>query len=358
MEKSSIHYKILNFEYVPIGFRKLILILMNWVFQSILYMDKTEKILKISLTVVPTLVLFTLFQKHHSGVIFLIISFCIAHTFNWIFNGQIFVLLKNIRWIHTDKDKFFIYSSALKRRIEKTDYFYLAVIYGSLSRDKLTDSSDLDVRIIRKSGLINAFKSFLFVWNERLLALIYKFPLDIYLLDDNSGLSKINPKEAPIILYDSENYIVKNYDKYFFFNDIFSKNIVSPEIILVYPYDPLHKNFGEGIRYVDRLITDLVGEGRKVTLLGVKFSNKSIDEYHNLGFKFIPIIEKSDSSYSYFFSLFVKTPFLNLPINSTFHSYHSYFLLPFILFKPNNLKMIIGGSIYVPNTVAHQSPNK
>jgi glycosyltransferase involved in cell wall biosynthesis/predicted nucleotidyltransferase len=340
MHESSIHYRILNFKYLPLGFKKSILILMNWAFQSILYMERTEKILKISLTLAPTLVLFLLFQKHYSELTSIIISFFIAHTFNWIFNGQIFVLFKNIRWVNTDYDKFFMYSSALKRRIEKTDCLYLAVIYGSLSRNKLTSSSDLDVRIVRKSGLINAYKSFLFVWRERLLALIYKFPLDIYLLDDISGLSKMNLKEAPIILYDPENYIVKNHKNHFFFKDVFSKNMTSPEIIMVYPYDPLHKNPGGGIRYVDNLIAGLVSEGKKVTLLGVKLSNKSTNEYQNLEFKFIPIIEKSDASFFYLLSLFVKTPFLKLPINSVIHSHRSYFLLPFILFKPNNLKIV------------------
>lgn len=340
MHEFSIHYRILNFKYLPLGLRKLVLILMNWMFQSILYMDRTEKIFKISLTLVLTFISFTLFQKYCPVLVSLVISFFVAHTFNWIFNGQIFVLFKNLQWINTDICKFFTYSHALKRRIEKTDYFNLAVIYGSLSRDTLSSSSDLDVRVIRKPGLINAVKSLLFIWRERLLALMYKFPLDIYLLDDTSDLCKINAEEIPIILYDPDNYIVNNYGKYYFFKEISSKNINMPEIIMVYPYDPLHKNPGGGIRYVDNLINGLVNEGKKVTLLGVKLSNKSIDEYESLGFKYIPIIKKSDASYFYLIYLFVKLPFLKLPTNSIIHSHRSYFLTPFILFKPNNLKIV------------------
>ncbi|AKB36434.1 Glycosyltransferase [Methanosarcina siciliae C2J] len=340
MHKSSIHYRILNFKLLPQEIRKLMLILMNWVFQSVLYMDRTERTLKVLVTLIPTFILFFLFQNYYSELTSIIISFSIAHTLNWIFNGQIFVLLKNVGWVNTDKDKFFIYSSALKRRIEKTNFLYLAVIFGSLSRNRLTDSSDLDIRIIRKSGLNNALKCFLFIWHERLLALIYRFPLDIYILDDVSGLSKINSEEAPIILYDPDNYIVKNYTEYFFFQDIFHKSMDFPEIIMVYPYDPLHKNPGGGIKYVDNLIMGLLKEGKKVTLLGVKLSDKTIDEYQSLGFKFVPITEKSDASYLYLLFLFVKTPFLKLPINSVIHSHRSYFLLPFILFRQNNLKIV------------------
>lgn len=211
MDKSSIHYKILHFKNIPLSLRKTLLILINWTFQSILYMDKTEKIFKISFTFIFSILFFAILQNYYSSIFSIVSSFLIAHTLNWLFNGQIFVLLKNLSFTKNEPDVFIEYLSNLRIRCLKEKSILAAAAFGSLSRDELKKTSDLDVRLIRKKGVINGFKACLFILIERSRAFFNKFPLDIYLLDDTKDLSKLNNNERAIVLHDPVNVLKKYY---------------------------------------------------------------------------------------------------------------------------------------------------
>lgn len=200
MKKSSIHYKILEFKYLPLQFRKLILVSMNWLCQGILYMDNSEKLFKALLTLVPSFILFNVFVNFLPFMNSVLLSFLISHTLNWTFNGQIFVLLKNIKLTKTDANLFIKYLNSLQSKVNREKSILSVAAYGSLSRNQIKETSDLDVRIIRKKGIINGIRACIFVFIERKWAFINKFPLDVYLLDDTTGLAKLD--EQPTVLYD------------------------------------------------------------------------------------------------------------------------------------------------------------
>ncbi|MEK7324059.1 MAG: hypothetical protein AAB217_02235, partial [Chloroflexota bacterium] len=65
---------------------------------------------------------------------------------------------------------------------------------------KWTPASDLDVRLVRHPGAINALRACLLVLRERARATFRRFPLDIYVLDSGAGLSKLRPDEPPRVL--------------------------------------------------------------------------------------------------------------------------------------------------------------
>ena len=182
---------------------KIFIILSNWTFQGMLYADKTERLFRLLLDGLMTLVLYVILINFiSSGYAALIFAFLIAHTFNWIFNGQLFVLGRYIGIYPNKHEDFEEYLKGLKYRAERAKSIQSVIVYGSMSREELKESSDLDVRIIRKKGFINGLKSCLFGLYERKWALFNKFPLDIYVIDNVKHLCKMRADEIPIILHD------------------------------------------------------------------------------------------------------------------------------------------------------------
>jgi predicted nucleotidyltransferase len=210
MKESSVHYQILNYKYLPLHLRKLILILMNWFFQGILYMDNSELLFKVSLTLIPFFILLNVFVNSFPIVLSVVLSFFISHTLNWTLNGQVFVLLKNINSTKTRAERFTKYLDNLQSKVYRDKSILSVAAYGSLSRNQIKETSDLDIRIVRKKGIINGIRACIFVFAERKWAFLNKFPLDIYLLDDTNDLLKLD--EQPVILYDPLNLLFDYYN--------------------------------------------------------------------------------------------------------------------------------------------------
>ncbi|WP_321422013.1 nucleotidyltransferase domain-containing protein [uncultured Methanobacterium sp.] len=173
-------------------------------------MDRTEKTFKILLDIVLFLPsLFILNYLVNNILLSLFLAFILGHTLNWIFNGQICVLLKNLKLLNTDQEKFLAYMDNVKEKVVKEESIIAAAAFGSLSRKKLKNTSDLDIRIIRKPGYINGIKACFFVLKERSISFFNKFPLDIYVLDSYETINIHIKNEKPIILYDPDKFFGK-----------------------------------------------------------------------------------------------------------------------------------------------------
>jgi L-malate glycosyltransferase len=182
-----------------------ILTFSSWLFQGMLYMDKSEQKFKIILDFIIFLPLLVLFMQYLNVFTSIFISIILSHTLNWIFNGQIFVLLKNFKLLNTPIEYFTNYLDSIKIKVENEDYIIAVAAFGSISREKLQTTSDLDIRLIRKSGIINGTKACFFVLKERTISFFNGFPLDIYVLDDINMIHKHIKNENPIIIYDPYN---------------------------------------------------------------------------------------------------------------------------------------------------------
>lgn len=189
---------------------KIVMILSNWTFQGMLYADKTERLFRLLLDGLMTLVLYVILinfiSSSHAALIF---AFLIAHTLNWIFNGQLFVLAKNFDILYNEPQRFIDYANGIKIRASRDKSIDCVVVYGSLVRGEIKTTSDLDVRIIRKSGIINGFRASVFGLMERSRALFNRFPLDIFVVDSTDHLLKMNDDEKPQILYDQNGILRK-----------------------------------------------------------------------------------------------------------------------------------------------------
>jgi predicted nucleotidyltransferase len=78
-------------------------------------------------------------------------------------------------------------------------------VYGSLTRGELRPTSDLDVRLIRRPGLVNGLRACWFVLRERTRAHLTGFPIDFLVLDSPRLLKRMRPDEPPLVIYDATN---------------------------------------------------------------------------------------------------------------------------------------------------------
>ena len=209
MRPDSFHAKIINNNYLPRFIKFFILLSANWLFHGLLYMEVTEKLFYLLLDGFLFFPLFFFFLNIVNLNLSIFISILIAHTIHWLFNGHIYVLFKNFNLLKIKKNRFIEYTKELQYKARKTQCILAVAIFGSLSRGVLTESSDLDVKIIRRSGIKNGFNACLFVFIERSRAFWNKFPLDIYVVDNyDQILNKSN--ELPFVLYDPDNIFKQN----------------------------------------------------------------------------------------------------------------------------------------------------
>ncbi|MFC1808878.1 nucleotidyltransferase domain-containing protein [Candidatus Omnitrophota bacterium] len=193
---------------------KPLIILSNWVLQGMRYMNWRERVYRIC---TELLVVGFLFFAGLS----LVVSIVVAHTLFWLLNGHIFVLLRYIVNISFDQKAFWKYAEQINRRMKKRTYIAACAAFGSISRDTFSVTSDYDVRIIRKQGLLSSVRAFNACAYERLLAFLSGFPIDIYVFDPGDLDEKIDSSENPVIMCDPQGILKKKYgQKARMFSDI------------------------------------------------------------------------------------------------------------------------------------------
>lgn len=172
-------------------------------------MDRTERIVKISLTCVIGLVLDVIFpfSKYTK-----LKSLFICHFLNFFLNGHPWALMNHtIRpdVIRTTHDQVETRITQLQHLGKHSDSIAVIAVYGSLARtgNNLNSNSDLNVRVVRYPGKLNGLIVSLLICRERARASLTLFPLDIYVLDTMESLNKMRDDEEPIVLVDKEDWI-------------------------------------------------------------------------------------------------------------------------------------------------------
>lgn len=172
----------------------------HWTFQSLFYMDRTERFFKIALDICMTIAARTAIRPKLPAPVVWPASFALAHTLNFLFNGHLWGVLKHYDLVHHSYQEFEEYRQGVAERIEGQASIAFAAEYGSLSRDEWKTSSDLDVRMVRFPGLVKAFRACMFLLSERTRALVARFPLDAYVFDSPESLGKLSLKEEAVVL--------------------------------------------------------------------------------------------------------------------------------------------------------------
>lgn len=188
----------------------------QWIHQGFTYLDKTEMFYRVIWEIIPDTVFFALF--YYTGIMGLlpsiIISLLVVHTLNWVFNFNFWTgidfTIPNFKNMGNERTK--EYLRGVQRRMKSNNCIGACTLYGSLSRAVWGPKSDLDMRIIRKPGILNGLKAYWITFRERIIAVRYLNPMDLYLADGPKFLTRLRNDEFPIFLKLDDKRIYDYYD--------------------------------------------------------------------------------------------------------------------------------------------------
>jgi len=188
----------------------------NWLAQCMLYAEPTEILFRLCLEVFIFLLLFGVYVVFKDVTLFNSVGIALlTHTITFFINGQFFVLGRFFGIVYNKPVPFIEYPGRIKKRLLKRRSIIGLVMFGSLSREKFSTSSDLDIRVIASDDFINIFIACFWTFIERFRALLNKYPLDVYVVTWHKGLEKLRSDEPPIVLFDKERLTTKHYNKFY-----------------------------------------------------------------------------------------------------------------------------------------------
>jgi len=197
----KLKYKDKSFVSYLLSFR-VIVFLSNIVFQGIRYMSLGEKIYKISITILFSLILNVLIEN-------IFISLIFAHLLNYVINGQFYVVfryLSNSRTMSRDDlNKYILIIEKYINLFKPLDVLGT----GSFCRGKMGKSSDLDMRIYHNSDFLSSLKAYIMATVLRAIGLYTKFPIDVYCFSDLDFLDKLDEIEIPVNFLQNELFLKK-----------------------------------------------------------------------------------------------------------------------------------------------------
>ena len=196
-----------------------ILLFSTWLFQGIVHADLTEKIYRITCTILFTAPFFYTFHIYTQWPAWqtLLVSLFIGHTINWFVNGNFSTIMIHRLFLKkTTKEDLFRFTDYLEKRTKGKPFIFYAAVFGSMSRGELKHSSDLDVSIVRKPGFENIFPALWEVFVIKKTADLRGVPLEIFLSDTpRDSIMRFREENTPVTLYDPEGELTKHYPRTF-----------------------------------------------------------------------------------------------------------------------------------------------
>jgi hypothetical protein len=203
MKSERKYYPISGYGFLRnLHYSKLFALSVHWVFQNMINMDSTELIFKLSIDLFFTLLFSLILTQWLFLPPAIAIGFFLAHSINFLFNSQIFVVLKFFGGVKHELAEFDEYIASIQTRLLEEPSIRWGAIYGSMARGELKTTSDLDIRFIRYPGIYYGLRSCWFVLKERSRAHINRFPIDFLVFDSPRLLYRLRPDEPPIIIHE------------------------------------------------------------------------------------------------------------------------------------------------------------
>ena len=190
-------YKILN--------KKFFVFISNFIVQGLRYMSFGERIYKIFITLISSLIFYLILRYFYMSLLF-------GHLFNYIFNGQFYVVYRYLSPNRTMRYEDLINFIEIIRKLTKIYKPKDILIIGSFSKGKMGKNSDLDIRLYHNNSFIDSLKAYFMATSLRAYGLFVKFPIDIFCFSDLKFLEKINKDEIPVNFL-RDNSFLKKYPK-------------------------------------------------------------------------------------------------------------------------------------------------
>lgn len=189
-----------------------------WIFQGVRITNWREVIVRYLIDVILTVALCL------TGLHWLL-SFVIAHTLNFIFNGQYFAMFTHMGATGVTAEKFLEKTIMISREISTKKFCSAAIAYGSLSRGCFKSTSDIDLRLVPAIGEANWWKLAIWAVWLRMRAFVWGYPLDMYCYDAEVLIKKMRSDELPIILDEKDECMKKVYPERVEFDEFVNRFI-------------------------------------------------------------------------------------------------------------------------------------
>lgn len=130
--------------------------------------------------------------------------FVVVHSASWFFIGNFWVyMLDSFLWVNNPGIEGVLkYVDFVRRKFVNSELSDAILIYGSMCRGVFHGRSDLDLRIIRKPGVLAGLRAVFMGFAVRVPAAIKKIPVDLQVVDSFEFLKEqMRPDERPIIVF-------------------------------------------------------------------------------------------------------------------------------------------------------------
>lgn len=188
----------------------------GWVLQILHSTDRTERCIRIFTEVLLIAAVWFLFGRISiisETNLSLLWAFILVHSMSWYFVGNFWVyMLDSFLWVHNPGINGVLeYINFVRRVFVKNDSCNAVLVYGSMCRGAFHGRSDLDLRIIRKPGLLVGLMAIFVGFAVRAVGAIKKVPVDLQVVDSLDFLNKqMRADEHPIIVYLTPDFKIDN----------------------------------------------------------------------------------------------------------------------------------------------------
>lgn len=188
----------------------------GWLLQILHSTDRTERWVRIGTEALLIFVLWVFlgyFSTFSETALCLLWAFIIVHSLSWYFIGNFWVyMLDSFLWVRNPGINGVIeYINFVRRVFVKNHSCNAVLVYGSMCRGAFHGRSDLDLRIIRKPGMVAGLRAIFAGFVVRVVGAIKKVPVDLQVVDSLDFLNRqMRADEHPITVYLSPDFKVDN----------------------------------------------------------------------------------------------------------------------------------------------------
>lgn len=178
-------------------------LLVSWLFQGVRGMGRKEASFRLAAEVLLGALACALLSPFLPPLPAALAGFALAHTADWVLNGQFLVALRYHPAFRVDPAAREAFARELVARLRARRWLWEAVICGSRGRGSSGGPhSDIDLRLVFPPGAGGWLRTNLLLAELRLRALARGVPLDVYAEDRVEDLARLSSRESWIVVLD------------------------------------------------------------------------------------------------------------------------------------------------------------